>query len=346
MPEALSIALPLTMAAVLIASGITKFRRPDDLSGWAELGVPEAFRRPWLVRLHPWGELVLGAALACLGGWLGLLAALACFALMTGYLLLVWRVLRRADDASCACFGARKRITRVTVARNLWLVLLAAAAASVIWANPLIGGALAGVTATWSWLLAVAVAVVTTALIMWPDSEAGADALSAADAPPVASSADGDEYVRTRTPAVPVTLADGTVVNLRKIAATKPILLLAVSATCGSCTSVIANVTPWRRLLPEVDIRLLLRQAPGESVLTSVREPQSLHDTEGYVSGSIADWKTPTAVLLGSDGLLAGGPASGFDEISAFIEDIHASLHEGDVSAPTPAPEDRDAAVR
>ena len=316
MPEALSIALPLIMAAVLIASGITKLRRPDDLNGWTELGVPEAFRRSWLVRVHPWAELVLGAALACLGGLLGLVAALACVALMTGYLVLVWRVLRRVDDASCACFGARKRITGVTVARNLWLVLLAAATASVIWANPLFGGALTGVTEAWPWLIVVAVAVVTTALILWPDGEVEADGSSAPDAPPVASTAGGDiEYVRTRTPAVPVTLADGTIVDLRKLAATKPILLLAVSATCGSCTPVIANVTPWRRRLPEIDVRLLLRQGPGESVLTSTSEPQSLHDTEGYVSGSIADWKTPTAVRLGSDGLLAGGPVLGFDEI-------------------------------
>ena len=61
----------------MVASAVGKLRRPDDLAGWAELGVPAAFRRDWLLRLHPWGELALGLALAVLGGALGLLAALS-----------------------------------------------------------------------------------------------------------------------------------------------------------------------------------------------------------------------------------------------------------------------------
>ena len=349
MPDALSTALPIVMAGVLIASGIAKLRHPDDLASWTELGVPAALRRTWLLRLHPFAELALGVALAGLGEWLGLLAALANLALMIGYLALVWRVFRRADDASCACFGVRKRVTGVTVVRNVWLVLLAAATAAVIWMNPLIGGALAELENTWTWLFAVGVAVVTAVLIVWPDDPSDSNGADTAGA--VGEEASRDEaleYVRTRTPAVPVTLADGTTVNLRKLAANKPILLLAVSASCGSCTAVIAQITPWRRRLPEVDIRVLLRQAPGESVLTSTREPQSLHDPEGYVSGSIADWRTPTAVLLGSDGLIAGGPVSGFEGITAFIDEIHASLHDGGtgVSPEAAAPADHGATTR
>ncbi len=36
---------------------------------------------------------------------------------------------------------------------------------------------------------------------------------------------------------------------------------------------------------------------------------------------------TPTAVLLGIDGLLAGGPVVGTDDVVAFIDDIYESLH-------------------
>ena len=79
--------------------------------------------------------------------------------------------------------------------------------------------------------------------------------------------------------------------------------------------------------LPEVDIRLLLQYEPQDGQLAEMSEPQSLHDPGGYVSASIADWKTPTAVLLGADGLLAGGPATGFDSISEFIADVYESLH-------------------
>ena len=90
----------------------------------------------------------------------------------------------------------------------------------------------------------------------------------------------------------------------------------------------IERVPEWRELLPELDIRLLLFFPPDADTLTERTEPQSLHDTNGYVSGSLSDhWMTPTAVLLGIDGLLAGGPVVGYLPITEFISDINESLH-------------------
>ena len=339
MADAFVIVLPMTLAVVLLASAIAKLRTPDDLASWAELGVPAAFRRVSLLRLHPWGELALALALIVLGGALGLMAALVATALMAAYLWLVARAYRRSratgEDASCACFGTRRRITGVTLVRNAWLTLLAAAAASVIWTAPLLGGAILLAASDWAWLVAGAIAAFTTAVVLWPDS--AADEAPTVDRPAglAEGSADRDEldYVRTRTPAVPLTLADGTTVNLRKLASRKPIMLFAVSAVCGGCEPVVARVPFWRTLLPEVDLRLLLTAQPDKDPWTEHSEPQSLHDSHGYVRGSIADWPTPTAVLLGVDGLLAGGPVSGMAQIESFIDDVRASLH--DV---TPAP--------
>lgn len=327
MPEAFLVAFPLVLAAVLVASGVAKFRTPDDLAGWEALDVPAPLRREWLLRLHPWGEIVLGVAIALLGGWLGLLASVVAVALMVAYTVLVARVAARADDTSCACFGTQKRVTRLTVARNVWLTLLALASTAVIWANPLVGGALATGVADWAWLLALAVAAVTVALILWPETEMPAATERAAGVPVAAADADDGEYVRTRTPAVPVTLADGTTQNLRSIAAMKPLLLLAVSPTCASCQPVIGKVDTYRRLMPELDVRFLLSSPPEASTLIEHDEPQSLHDPEGYVRGSIEDWATPTAVLLGADGMLAGGPVSGAEEIDVFFDDVYESLH-------------------
>lgn len=335
MPGALTILLPLITAGVLVASAITKFRRPDDLTGWGELGVPLALRRPILVRLHPWGELALGVALIVFGGFLGLLAALVAVVLMAGYLWLVWRAFRRAEDASCACFGARTRITVVTVVRNAWLTLLAAATAAVIWMTPLLGGALVEAVGYWSWIAGALVAAMTTALILWP--EAAVEIAPVAEThTPAASDHDQLDYIQTRTPAVPVSLADGTIVNLRTLAMARPILLLAVSSTCGSCTPVIERAGEWRSVLPELDIRLLLMHDPAGGTLTETSEPQSLHDPQGYVRGSIADWPTPTALLLGVDGMLGGGPVSGVDAITEFVEDIRASLDEAAAAATSP----------
>jgi hypothetical protein len=333
MLESFAVALPLTMAVVMVASGIAKLRHPDDLSSWQQLGVPAALRQAWLLRMHPWGEVVLGVALAVLGSILGLLAALVCVALMAAYTWMVVNALRRPEAAECACFGARKPITRVTAVRNAWLTALSVASAAVIWTNPLFGGAVATGISQWSWIAAAVVATITGLLIVWPSADASnGAAVQPVSVVPRRASETPDEngmldYIRTRTPAVPVTLGDGTTTNLRKLASHRPLLLMAVSETCGACEQVVAQIGHYRELLPEVDVRVLVMDTPEHSSLTDVNEPQSLHDPEGYVRGSIADWPVPTAVLLGIDGMLAGGPESGSDAVDAFVGDVYESLH-------------------
>ena len=341
MIAALTVTLPVTLAGVLVASAVAKLRTPDDLVGWAELGVPRMLRTPWLLRLHPWAEVALAASLVLMGGWLGFAAAIVAVALMCAYLWLVVRAKHTSDDASCACFGTKRRITRVTVTRNAWLVVLAVASASVIWTAPLLGGALVvALSGWWATLVGAAAAAVTAALVLWPE-----ELLAPAVAPPDEESAvigessdvngSGElDYIRSRTPAVPVTLADGTSVNLLDLTRRKPILMLAVSATCGSCTTVIENAPAWRTLLPEVDVRLLFTHAHDSGLMSELSEPQSLHDVDRLVSRSIKEWSTPSAVLFGSDGMLAGGPISGVREIDGFVGDVYESLH-GERPAPS-----------
>lgn len=324
MPSALAIALPLTLAGVLIASAVSKFRSPDDLAGWAEIGVPIALRKEWLRRIHPLGELVLGVAIAVLGGILGLLGALVAVALMSVYTWLVARTVRQKDDASCACFGARTRVTRVTVIRNAWLTAVAVATAAVSWTTPLVGGPLAAGLPHFGWLIGLLVVAVTTTLILWQERALGAGPTLPGTT--VTGSGDELDYVRTRTPAVPITLANGSVENLRTMAAHRPILLLSVSATCGPCAPVIEKLGLWRELLPEVDIRILLATAPEDSSLIETNEPQSLHDPQGYARDSLDARSTPTVVLLGIDGMLAGGPVTGLDDVEVFVGDVYESL--------------------
>jgi hypothetical protein len=173
---------------------------------------------------------------------------------------------------------------------------------------------------------------------MWPDTTDTA-------VPPgpgtAAVSEDDLDYVRTRIPAVPVTRADGTVENLRTMAGRKPILLLAVSSGCAPCTPVIERIGVWRELLPEVDVRFLVATAPGNSSLIETDEPQSLHDPDGYARESLEAQSTPTAVLLGSDGMLAGGPVAGTDAVLALVDDIYESLHGERPPVAVTAPEQR-----
>ncbi|MDR2997211.1 MAG: hypothetical protein LBU78_03730 [Microbacterium sp.] len=325
----LSIVPALLLAAVLIASGVAKLRHPDDLSGWADLGVPTVLRRTWLLRFHPWGEIALGIALVLLGGILGALAGLVALALMIGYLVFVVRVLQAGTDTDCACFGARKRITVMTGVRNGWYVLLALAALATGWTTPLLGGPVAAISGTgWGWVAGLAAAAVTVALTMWPVPTDEADA---APVQPVVGEvgSDGEELddLRSLTPAVPLIRADGEQVNLRTLSMQQPLLLLAVKPGCGSCTDVIAGAPAWRELLPEVSVRLLLRETPQNAEITELDEPQSLHDTERYAYDSFGIMMTPSAVLLGADGMLAGGPVTGTQQITEFIGDIYESLH-------------------
>ena len=62
-------------------------------------------------------------------------------------------------------------------------------------------------------------------------------------------------------------------------------------------------------------------------------EGHLMHDTQG-VTNRIFGSRTPSAVLLGRDGLLAGGPDTGSPDVLAFVEDVRAELVEAGVIAP------------
>ncbi|MBS1907070.1 MAG: hypothetical protein JST33_11010 [Actinobacteria bacterium] len=326
-----ALASTLIIVGVLVASAIAKLRTPDDAAGWEALGIPAALRKDWLIRLHPIAELVLAAALLLLGGALGIAAAVVAVLLFAAYLAMVWRAKRRTPDASCACFGERRPITGRTLLRNAWLVLLAVVSASTVGLLPLWGGVATLAVLLWPWTLALAAVAVTFVLVQETASaDAHTDAPTAVGAGSALRDAQGEEledYIRSRTPAVPVQLGGGETVNLRELAARQPMLLLVVSESCGSCTAVIESIDAYRALLPEVSVRFLLQVRPEDSRLTSAEEPQTLHDPERYVSGSIGDFYTPTAVLLGMDGLLAGGPVTGSGAIADFVDDVYESLH-------------------
>lgn len=313
--------LPLIMGAVLIASGALKIGRPVDLDEAVALGLPAVLRRRALLMLHPWGELALGVALVCLGGVLGTLAAAVTVVLMGAYLVLVARARRADADASCSCFGIRQRITRLTVVRNAWLTAVALGATAVAWTNPVFGGPLAAIPGdALPWIATAVIVAVTVALIAASDA--------ASEPAPRATQPEAD-YLRVTTPAVAVTRADGTTTNLRRLASKGPVLLLAVSETCGSCASIIDAAPAWRERLPELRIHLLVTRRAAHSALADENEPQTLHDEEGLVAQSLGPWSTPAAVLLGADGMLAGGPVSGSRNVSDFVDEIEATLREG-----------------
>lgn len=317
------VSAPLIVAAVFVASALGKLAdRHRAAEAFDALEVPRPFAQPWMRAAHPWLELLLALGLVVTSGPAAVITAIVTTGLATVYLVLVVRAVRRPDPTDCACFGVvgSEQVSWWTVLRNVWLLGLCALS---VWSALEPGSPLArvlGLGADGWWLGAVAAAAVQTALIVRPSRP---EPSAPAEGSP--GQAQPDEYVRTEIPHVPVTLADGTVVSLRELAVSRPKLILAVSETCGSCQHTIAASPQWRERLPELDIHLLYRTEPDPAAPTP-DEPQTLHDPKRYAFEALHLQGTPSGVLLGADGLLAGGPVAGHDAISAFVTDVEAEL--------------------
>ena len=329
LPNALIIA-PLIVAAVLVVSGFAKLRAPERArSAFAEMRVPDAFRRKSIVRLHPWAEIALAVVLLGAPGVLGFAAAVGSAGLMGIYLWLVIRAVRQPLDVDCACFGSLgdDRITWLTVWRNAWLVVLAGAAVILASEGPSVVTRLGNAGA-----LETVVAGATTALTLWlvlaRPRDVGLTEAESANSPltHAAGAHPDDDYVRIRTPAVPVTLADGSVRTLRQLSGERAQLLLFVSEGCQSCIETIAAVPSWRTAMPQLDIRLALPTSPEVSGIASSVPPMTIHDTDYLTWESFGISGTPSALLLGADGLLAGGPVTGSEAVPAFVATVTAEL--------------------
>jgi hypothetical protein len=311
---------PVILACVLVLSAVGKLRSPSaSAEAFRDLRVPAPLSGRLVIEALPYVELVLAAGLVAVGGRVGSLVAVAALLLFAAYLLLVTRALGFDEDVDCACFGAFApgRITARTVLRNVWLVVVGAAAVGASLQGGSVAGRVADGRAPWWWLVGSLAAAATVALVVGPVG--GTDG---AVPQPYANTADEGDYVRARTPALPVQLGDGSTTTLRTLSAERPQLLVHVSEICGSCMEIIEAVPGWRERLPAVEIRLVVGAAPGVSGLTSKREPLSVHDPQGLVAETFDMRATPSAVLLGADGLLAGGPVVGSYAVPELVEDI------------------------
>ncbi|KRF43277.1 hypothetical protein ASH01_15880 [Terrabacter sp. Soil811] len=324
--DALALA-PVILAVVLVVSAVGKLRSPSaSKEAFRDLRVPAPLRNRVVVEGLPWGELLLAALLLLVGGPVGTLAAVAALLLFTAYLGLVVRALGFDEDVDCACFGefAPGRITTRTVVRNAWLVLMAVLTTVVAAQGASVVARVADGRLPWWWLLG-ALAVAVSCVLVLGRSAPIAETPGAHNEPNTIQEEEGD-YLRYRTPALPVVLGDGSETDLRSLSAERAQLLLFVSETCGPCTDVIAATPGWREQLPEIDIRHVVTLEPGVGSMTSTATPLSVHDPLMRLPDSFGFRGTPAALLLGADGLLAGGPVIGSDAVPEFVADVLSEL--------------------
>lgn len=326
LPSAL-LSAPLLVALVLLISSVGKFRSPEDaVAAFEAMGLPRALRQRWVVRTHPIAEVLLAVALVTTWGGLGRLATLVTLALFLIYLALIWGASRRDEPVDCACFGGHvaSTVTGATVWRNAWLVFLTLVALLVSGRNE---SAIAGLfrsTDDALWVLAILATGLTALLIVGPlvPSSHSPATFATRGAEDIDEAGD-TEYRRIPTPHVPVTLANGTSVPLTHIAVQRAQLLVAVSKGCSACGDTLAKIPQWRSMLPLVDVRPVYfgHEPPGD-------DTWSLWDPQAYVQTSLRLFQTPSAVLLGVDGMLAGGPEYGLSAIHDLIAAMQSELED------------------
>ncbi len=321
---------PLIVAAVFVASALGKLADPRRAAlAFDALKVPRPLAQGWIRAAHPWAELLIALCLVVTSGIPAVVTATVTTVLAVVYLVLIVRALQSPEPTDCACFGVvgAEQVSGWTVLRNVWLLGLSAVS---VWVaqdgrSPLQWAVGLGSDA-W-WLVAMVAAATMTALVVHPSAPkpAAEDAVEDLDL---------EDYERTADPPRPRSpWRTGAVVSLREFAGSRPKLILAVSGTCSSCLPTIEAAPQWRERLPEVDIHLLYAST-DDPATSSPSQPQTLYDPQRFVYEALQLRGTPSAVLLGADGMLAGGPVAGHDVISAFVADVEAELAE-----PPPAAE-------
>lgn len=337
MPQAL-VAFPFVLAVVLVVSGVAKLRDAAGVdTAFRTMRVPDALNTAGLRRAFPWAEIALGVLLVVAPGPLNVLVALGVLALMAAYLVLVAAAVRRPEPVDCHCFGAltEGRVTPWTVARNVTLVAFAVLAlVDSVAGTPLVR--LDAPAAGWLAAIALTAWLVHTIVGGRPTPPAARE--SAAPAASEPGEGEDVDYVRLPIPYGALTGADGPI-TLRQLAGQHAVLLLWVSATCGSCTEVIAQIPAWRDDLAPVEVRPVLATVDSLAERAPDLVPVALGDPDHQVARLFDTWGTPMAVLLGADGRLAGGPVLGQSAITDLVDQIREQLAGAEVLADEPASE-------
>lgn len=327
-PPVAALVVTLTLAGVLATSGVAKLRDPQATrDAFTALRVPGVVPADTGAAALPWAELALAVALLVApSGWLTPVAG-AVLVLMLAYTALVVRALRFDEPVTCSCFGSigRHEVDRITVGRNVLLSALAALLLSSALGGSSVPSAAADLDADgwWTLVAAAAAAVVAILVVGGPSS----DSTATSDAEPL-------DYERQAIPFGALTLADGTATTLVELGRSQARLVVVLNPGCGPCVRTAEKLDGWAA-----------RLAPAVGVVAVYPDHASSTAQDAHAPG-LAAWEpelnvrrvfsvgTPGAVLLGADGLMAGGPVAGERHIEEFVQDVIAEL-EGE-----PAPDD------
>lgn len=322
------VAAPLVLAIVLAGAGAAKLSDDDARVAmeWDLMRAPKRLNRRWLRRAHPWSEILLGGALLVSNGILGALVACGALILCIAYTVLVIQAMK-VPGATCSCFGSERAaaLTWRTVLRNVLLVLLALVAviSATYQGSPLAQAMDTPTVMTWE----VAIVVAMTVAYLIADSGEQGRETSTRQAVAGSSEDRADpevaDYVRTLTPRARVREADGTPVDLYRVSQGQAQLLLFVAPGCVHCEAVASHISEWTAAMPQIGIHFVVA---GTASQLRDRRPEwveyAWYDYDRAAAQMLQCDSTPSAVLLGTDGMLAGGPVSGDLPVLDFVDEV------------------------
>lgn len=272
------------LGIALIGAGIGKLAQTPYPEQLAALRLPDRLRTTAAIRVHAVVEMVLGVAVVIAPGWARAVVGVLALLLTVGYLVVAWRAWRAPEPLACHCFGRDDDRPVGPLHLVLNLALIALAVTTVV----------AGLRG-WSVIddLHPAVAGVLGVLgFVWAFFVYGRGESHRPRGP----------YLRRPIPAGQVVIG-GRTYELSDLAKERAQLLLRVPRLGKDREHLLAAVPEWQPRLPHVDIRVV-------------------------DSASGATWRrlgivgAPSAVVLGADGLLAGGPVAGADRIRELVAEL------------------------
>lgn len=368
---AVLLAAPILLSITLLVSGLAKLgSRQATQDAMVSLRLPFEPLHRSIASVLPVAEIVLALALWFPAVPLQVMVSVLVAALMLAYLVIIGRALTFEEEVECSCFGtlASPTVSKATLGRNIILTILGvltiASAATGLMTTALVQTPLALVGLGIALLAAIALTVCTlggaTATEVVDGAPAGGARSAAAGGAAVGGgpsdaagpSADGSsladeevgedgmlDYERVVIPGAVLQKPDRSLVTLHQLARSRAVLLLFVTEGCGPCVRVLGHSEQWLRDLGGVlEIHYVFSRAIEELSprSTDLSAGRALYDPYFTARAALGANASPSAVLLGADGMLAGGPVSGGDAVIEFVEEIREQLAEAQETGDLP----------
>ena len=341
---AVLLSAPILLSITLLISGLAKLgAREGTQDAMRSLRLPLPTMHASVASVLPVTEIVLALAIWIPAPPLQVLLTGLVAALMLTYLVIIARALTFEEQVHCSCFGtlASPTVSRTTLVRNVILsvlgVLAVVAAASGAMTTLLVQAPMGLIGLGIALLIAIAL---TAATIGGSVAETDADAPTA----PAPAAADPDEdelldYERSPIPAAVLQQPDGRLITLTQLTAQRAALLVFVTEGCGPCERVLDHAEEWIGELEQtLQVRFVFSRPLDQlrERTTDRVEGHALHDLQFTARTALGGTSAPSAVLLGADGQLAGGPVNGGSAVIEFVQEIREQLAEAQSSDPAP----------